>query len=398
MQKTILFTILTAIFVVFIGIGIIVPILPIYAAEFGATGFYLGVIVAGFPLSGGLLQPFVGNLSDRHGRKKFLVFGLIIFSLTGYIYTLAGSVVHLVMIRIFHGAGSALVFPIAMAYIADAAAGKNIGRYMGMFNIAIFSGIGAGPVLGGFFLDLLGRNSAFYAMALLSLLSTVLVVAMLPGRDHDPCTVAGSSEGVFTVFRRMLSNQRLKGILLARMSTMIIIVPTFAFLPLLMTRQMSASGSEIGMVIACRTLVNAVFQVPFGKLADRWNQNRLLLAGSTIISIGIFLVPFTVSFVPLLLLFGVIGLGEAVSWPAMGALAAEEGQKYGQGSMMGAFNMAMNAGLFIGAMGVGALADLLGISWAFYTVALSLFFCAVVAASMIRNSRCEKAFDHRPEI
>lgn len=383
MQKTILFTILTAIFVVFVGIGIIVPILPIYAAEFGATGFSLGVIVAGFPLSGGLLQPFVGNLSDRHGRKGFLVFGLIVFCLTGYIYTLAGSVVHLVMIRIFHGAGSALVFPIAMAYITDAAAGENIGKYMGMFNIAIFSGIGAGPVLGGFFLDLLGRNSAFYAMAMLSLISTVLVAAILPGRD--PFTVAGTPERVFTVFRRMLGNQRLKGILLARMSTMIVIVPTFAFLPLLMTRQMSASGSEIGMVIACRTLVNAVFQVPFGKLADRWNRNRLLLAGSTIISIGIFFVPFAVSFVPLLLLFGVIGLGEAVSWPVMGALAAEEGQKYGQGSMMGAFNMAMNAGLFIGAMGVGALVDWLGISWAFYTVALTLLFCTVAAAAMIRN-------------
>ncbi len=393
MQRTILFTILTAIGVVFVGIGIIVPILPIYAAEFGATGFSLGVIVAGFPLSGGLLQPFVGNLSDRHGRKGFLVFGLILFCLTGYIYTLAGSVVHLVMIRIFHGAGSALVFPIAMAYIIDAAAGKNIGKYMGMFNIAIFVGIGAGPVLGGIFLDLLGRNSAFYAMALLSLVSTVLVAAILPGRG--PLTVAGTPERIFAVFRRMLGNQRLKGILLARMSTMIIIVPTFAFLPLLMTRQMSASGSEIGMVIACRTLVNAVFQVPFGKLADRWNRNRLLLAGSTIISIGIFFVPFAVSFVPLLLLFGLIGLGEAVSWPVMGALAAEEGQKYGQGSMMGAFNMAMNAGLFIGAMGVGALVDLLGISWAFYTVALTLFFCTLAAAAMIRNSSSGKAFDLR---
>ena len=396
MQRTILFTILTAIFVVFVGIGIIVPILPIYAAELGATGFSLGVIVAGFPLSAGMLQPFVGSLSDRHGRKGFLVSGLIIFGLTGYIYTLAGSVGHLVMIRIFHGVGAALVFPIAMAYITDAAAGKNVGRYMGMFNIAIFSGIGAGPMLGGFFLDMLGRNSAFYAMAVLSLVSTALVAAMLPGRD--PFSVAGAPERVFAVFRQMIGNQRLKGILLARMSTMIIIVPTFAFLPLLMTRQMAASGSDIGMVIACRTLVNAVLQVPFGKLADRWNQNRLLLAGSAIISIGIFLVPFAVSLVPLLLLFGLIGLGEAVSWPALGALAAKEGQKYGQGSMMGAFNMAMNAGLFIGAMGVGALVDLLGIDWSFYTVAFFLTISAVAAALMIQNSRCEKAFDPRPKM
>ncbi|MFW6011653.1 MAG: MFS transporter [Desulfosalsimonas sp.] len=382
MQKSILFTILPAILIVFIGMGIIVPILPIYAAELGATGFALGVIVAGFPLSAGLLQPFVGSLSDQRGRKGFLVAGLIIFGLTGYIYTLAASVSHMVLIRIFHGAGAALIFPIAMACITEAAAGKNIGRYMGMFNIAIFAGLGSGPVLGGFFLDLWGRDSAFYTMALLSFISAALVMLLLPARD--PSTVPETPVRMLEVFRRMMGNRRVMGILLARMSTMIIMVPTFAFLPLLMTRQMTASGTEIGMVIACRTLVNAVFQVPFGNLADRWNQNLLLLAGSTVISLGIFSVPFSVGFIPLLLLFALIGLGEAVSWPAMGAMAAEEGEKYGQGSMMGVFNMAMNAGLFIGAMGVGALADMLGIEWAFYIVALFLFSSAAAAAAMIR--------------
>jgi MFS family permease len=382
MQRSVLFTILSAIFIVFVGMGIIVPILPVYAAELGATGFALGVIVAGFALSAGLLQPFVGNLSDRHGRKGFMIIGLVMFGLTGYTYTLAGSVAHMVMIRIFHGAGSALIFPIAMAYITEASGGKNIGRYMGMFNIAIFAGIGAGPVLGGFFLDLWGRNAAFYAMAMLSFVSAALVIFVLPGRD--PLAVIENQSKMLDVFRRMLRNRRVMGILLARMATMIIMVPTFAFLPLLMTQQMDASGAQIGMVIACRTLVNAFLQMPFGTLADIWNPNRLLLAGSTLICIGIFSVPFAVGFVPLLLLFGLIGLGEAVSWPAMGAMAAEEGHKYGQGSMMGVFNMAMNAGVFIGAMGVGAMVDLLGIEWAFYIVAAFLAFCAIAAALMIR--------------
>jgi predicted MFS family arabinose efflux permease len=52
--------------------------------------------------------------------------------------------------------------------------------------------------------------------------------------------------------------------------------------------------------------------------------------------------------------------------------------------MMGVFNMAMNAGVFIGAMGVGAMVDLLGIEWAFYIVAGFLAFCAIAAALMIR--------------
>lgn len=382
MQKYILFTVLSAIFIVFVGMGIIVPILPIYAAELGATGFALGVIVAAFALSGGLLQPFVGSFSDRHGKKGFLITGLLIFGLTGYTYTLAASVGHMVLIRTLHGAGSAMIVPIAMAYMTEISAGKNVGRYMGMLNIAIFSGIGAGPVLGGFFLDLWGRNSAFYTMALLSFLAAALVAFVLPGRDC--LTIQEKQDSMLSVFARMLRHRKVMGILLARMATMIIMVPTFAFLPLLMTRHMTASGTEIGMVIASRTIVNAVFQMPFGSLADRYNKNRLLLLGSTIISIGIFAVPFAVSFVTLLLLFALIGLGEAISWPAMGALAAEEGHLYGQGSMMGVFNTAMNTGIFVGAMGVGALVDILGIAWAFYLVAGFLFSSAIIAAAMIR--------------
>lgn len=382
MQKSILLTILSAIFIVFMGMGIIAPILPIYAEELGATGFALGLIMAAYAASGGLLQPFVGSLSDRYGKKGFLTAGLLLFALTGYIYTVAGSVPQLVWIRFLHGIGSAMIIPIAMAYIIEAADGQ-VGRFMGWLNIAIFAGIGAGPVLGGFFLDLLGKNAGFYAMAGLSLVSAILVIAVLPGRD--PGRVIQARGSLISLFRRMMKNRRVMGILLARMATMIIMVPTFAFLPVLMTRQLGSSGSEIGMVIACRTLVNAFFQVPFGRLADTRDPNRLLMIGSIMIGISMICVPFARGFVPLLLLFAVIGLGEAVSWPAMGALAAREGKQFGQGSMMGVFNMAMNLGVFIGAMGVGALVDLLSIDWAFYTVGITLIACAVTAAAMIRH-------------
>lgn len=389
MQKQILLTILSAIFISFVGMGIIVPILPIYAAELGATGFALGVIIAGFALSGGLLQPFVGDLSDRHGKKGFLITGLLIFGITGYTYTLASSVPHLVIIRVFHGVGSAMIVPMAMAYISDLSAGGKTGKYLGMLNVAIFAGIGGGPLMGGFFLDYWGQNSAFYAMGMLSLLSAVFVTIFLPGKKGFG--LQEKTDSMLVVFRQMLRSRRVMGILLSRMATMIIMVPTFAFLPLLMKQYLTASGTEIGIVIATRTLLNAVLQIPFGSLADRWNKNRLLLIGSTIISVGILAVPFAGSFITLLLLFALIGLGESISWPALGVLAAKEGHIYGHGSVMGVFNMAMSAGLFIGAMGVGILVDLLGISWAFYIVAFLLFASTLAAAIMIKPDGHEEA-------
>ncbi len=381
MQKSILIILLSSLFIALVGIGIIAPVLPIYAAELGATGFTLGLIVAGFSLSRGVLQPVIGSLADRHGRKRFLVSGLFIYAAAGYAYTAASSVEHLVAIRIMHGAGSAMIIPMAMAYIGDMSPQGEEGRYMGMLNIALFAGIGGGPVLGGFFLDIWGQASAFYAMACLSLVSLLLVALLLPSRRDSQDTEEFGP--MLSVFRRMMRSRRVMGMLLSRMATMIIMIPSIAFLPLLMKEFMDAAGIEIGLVVASRTLVNAVLQTPFGRWADFWQKNRIILIGSTVISVGIFVVPFAGGLVQLMLLFAVIGTGEAVVWPALGALATEEGRTYGQGSMMGVFNMAMSAGLFIGAMGVGALVDMIGIAWSFYIVAVFLFACTLAAVRLI---------------
>jgi DHA1 family multidrug resistance protein-like MFS transporter len=146
MDKRILVTLLLALFIAFLGVGIIAPIIPIYAMDLGATGVTVGLMVAAFSISRGVLQPIFGSISDRQGRKRFLVIGLLIYAVVGVTYTLATSVEHLILIRLFHGIGSAMIVPIVMAYVGDLTPEKQEGKYMGMLNIALFAGIGAGPI------------------------------------------------------------------------------------------------------------------------------------------------------------------------------------------------------------------------------------------------------------
>lgn len=180
MEKGMLVTLLLALFIALLGVGIIAPIIPIYAMDLGATGITLGLMIAAFSISRGVLQPIVGSLSDRQGRKRFLVVGLLIYAVVGVTYTLATSVEHLILIRLFHGVGSAMIVPIVMAYIGDMAPQGQEGKYMGMLNIALFADIGGGPMLGGVFRDTIGINSAFYAMSALTAASLGLVLALLP--------------------------------------------------------------------------------------------------------------------------------------------------------------------------------------------------------------------------
>ena len=381
MEKRILITLLLALFIAFLGIGIIAPIIPIYAVDLGATGVTLGLMIAAFSVSQGALQPVVGNLSDRKGRKRFLVTGLSIYAVVGLAYTLATSVEQLILIRLLNGVGSAMIAPIVMAYIGDLAPEGEEGKYMGMLNVALFAGIGAGPILGGVFRDVLGINATFYAMSALTTASLGLILAFLPRQRSDRKTPV--TAGLLTKLRQMLRNRRVVGVLLPRMGTMIIMVPTLAFLPILLDQMMGATGIEIGIVISARTIVNAGLQTPFGRMADRHNKVALILTGCLIAGTCVFLMPFAADFLQLVLLSVCMGIGEALVWPTLGAIAVEEGHRYGQGSVMGVFNMAMSVGILMGSLVAGSFMDLFGLEYVFYTTSVILAVSAVTGGLLI---------------
>jgi DHA1 family multidrug resistance protein-like MFS transporter len=384
MNRQILIILLLSVFTALLGIGIIVPVMPDFATRLGASGTSLGLMIAVFSLTRGFFQPIVGSLSDRWGRKGFLITGLFIYGLVGLILPEAESVSNLIVIRSFHGFGSAMIMPVAMAYVSELAPVGEEGRYMGMLNIAIFSGIGGGPMLGGFFADLWGMSAAFYAMAVLSFMAMTLLLLRLP-RMAESKVSPGTGLNIYRAMGRVFASRRAKGILLARMSTMFIMVPTMAFLPLLMHQKLQASGIMIGLVITVRTLTNAFLQVPCGRLADRRDKLALLTMGCLVISLIMVLVPLAADFPQLLLLFVVLGAGEALIWPALGALATEEGRIYGHGTMMGLFSMAMSCGIFFGSLAAGLVMDTWGLRWSFVSIGVTVLFLSLFAISMIRS-------------
>lgn len=381
MKNKTLITLLLSVFIALLGIGIIIPVMPVFASELGAGGFALGMIIASFSISRGLLQPIVGSLSDKWGRKNFLVFGLLIYGVVGLLIPQATSVGNLIGIRAFHGVGSAMIVPIAMAYVSLLSPVGHEGRYMSYLNIAIFSGIGCGPVIGGLVSDTLGFDYVFYLMAIMSFIAMVLVIANMPKRSPFEIETRPT---LFKSIRMMVRSRRTSGILLARYGTMIIMVPSMAFLPLLMSRWPDHTGLQVGGVIACRTLTNAVLQLPFGRFADKYNKIVLLLGGTFCMSLSVLMIPFMANVFSVTILYIILGIGEAVIWPVLGAYASEEGRNYyGHGTMMGIFSFMMSGGVLTGAVLAGTSMDLLGIEWAFYSCGIAVILITLVAVAMI---------------
>jgi len=383
-QRTVSFTVLfIVVFLDMLGLGIIIPLLPAYATGLGATGLWVGIIFAGHSLTRLVVLPLIGRSSDRRGRKKaFVTVGIFLYVLLALGYVAATSVYALALIRLIQGVASAMIFPIAMAYVGEMSPKDREGRYMGTFNVGLFVGMGCGPVLGGVLKDMFGMASVFYAMALLSAVSLVLVVFLLPEQK----TRSRRKIGDVISYSALIRKRPVQGILIYRIVNALIRGGTMSFLPLY-AAGIGASASEIGLLLSTNTILVGVLQRPFGRLADRYSKLFLILCGSMLASLTLFLVPCTTHYPVLFLIATVMGLGSAMSMPAATAVAVRIGKKGAIGSTMGLFTMAMSVGMIVAPMIAGGVMDYRGIAAAFYCMGILCTLGTVMIYLPIRAYR-----------
>jgi len=355
-NQRVFYTLNLAVFTGMLGVGIVIPFLPIYAKTLGATALSIGIFFASFPLAQILFMPTIGRLSDQHGRKWFIAVGLFLCSLLSLWYIYAPNIVYLIIGRFIQGATMALVIPIATAYVGDMAPPEKRGTYMGIFNLFLTSSFGAGPLMGGWISDAYGMEASFYWMGGLNIVALIAVLLFLP-ETHT----ATQKQTQHFSYSEMLQRPKVKGLALYRMVNAIQMGLWFSFLPLLATEILFMNKSQIGAVIAAYMLVSSLVQVPMGRLADRMNRQVLIAIGGYLSSVAFALVFLSSGFVHLLLIGTVAGALGAVAIPALSAIAADEGHHSGMGAIMGVINMAMSAGMMLGPVLAGALAEVIGL-------------------------------------
>ncbi len=138
-----------ALFSTITGVGIVVPLLPVYAHDLGASGIYIALIFSAFSLSRTCFLPIFGRQSDKKGRKPFIIAGLLAYAFISLAFILSESIETLIAIRFVQGIASAMIMPVTQAYVGDITPPGNEGFSMGLFNISVFLGLSIGPLTGG---------------------------------------------------------------------------------------------------------------------------------------------------------------------------------------------------------------------------------------------------------
>ena len=352
-----------SVFSAMLGAGIILPLLPIYAEQMGATGIWVGIIYGGFFIARITVMPIVGRLSDRKGRKSYLAIGLLAFALVSLAYIPASSVLQLSIVRFIHGATTGLILPLAQAYVGDISPEGEEGKWMGFFNAAFFTGFGTGPLIGGLLTEHFSMTVAFSTMSVLNFVAFLGVLFFLPA--VKPRLAASSS----LAFGKMRDSDTIRGLFTLRLSLSLGRGAFTSFLPIFAALSLGLSTASVGVLLATNILLASLIQGLTGSIADRFSRRAVAILGSVVNLVFLALIPLTDSFWPLLGICVLGGFSVALFMPAISAIMIDEGRKFGMGATTALVTIAMSIGMAIGPLVGGTIADLANVNSAFYFAA-----------------------------
>ena len=381
-DKKIFGTLFFSIFAAVTGVGIVVPLLPVYAHDLGAGGLAIGFIFGSFALSRTFFLPYFGRLSDRKGRKRLIVIGLFSYACLSLAFMLAQNVTALVAIRFFQGIASSMMMPAIQAYVGDITPQGREGFTMGFFNMSIFFGLSLGPVLGGSIKDYWGLDASFLSMGILSLVGFFLSISFLPPSNEEMVMKKKRSP---LPWKRLLHDREIIGLFCFRLTYTACIGIIWGFLPVFADTQFALSSSNIGFLVMLGVFISGIIHLPMGYVADRISRRMMIVFGGMLVAGGMIYFTRSASLTDLVVASILFGLGGGISMPAHMAIAVFKGnQSDAMGSLMGLMTMAHSLGMLMGSSFAGLMMDIADLRDAFFLGAV-ISFAGVLIFFILTN-------------
>ena len=379
------------VFIDVIGFGIIIPLLPFYAENFGASPALITLLFSCYSFMQFLFAPFWGSLSDRIGRRPILLLS-IGGSCLSYLWCgLATSLWMLFASRLLAGfMGGTIVT--AQAYISDITTPDDRTKGMGMIGASLGLGFTLGPAIGGL---LAGSNpeQVNYQLPLLaasglSLCAFIFAFFTLPKSDklqsHGESTTASVS-------------QRLSGLMETLQSPLINVLIGVFFLIVLgllgaqttlalwLERQFSWGPQQTGCGVVATILQGGLI----GSLCKKFGELTLLVSGICLLGMGLFLVPFSATLGLLLGAMILLTIGECLSKTAVRSLLSQLVKAGETGKILGIAQSASSLGAILGPGLGGFIFVVMGKDFPFFNGAFLMLMATILCVSILKKIRSE---------
>jgi DHA1 family quinolone resistance protein-like MFS transporter len=247
------------IFLVFLGIGLVVPVLPVYLKDLGLKGSDLGILVAVFALAQMIISPFGGTLADKLGKKLIICIGLGLFAISEFLFAASHTFSLLIISRVLGGFSAGMVMPGVTGMIADISSGRDKAKNFGYMSAIINSGFILGPGLGGLLAEV-SHRLPFYVAGFSGCLALLLSIILIKNPKHE-------TQDGFTKYQpELLAKIDWKVFLTPIILTLVLAFGLSSFetlFPLYTADKAQYSPIDISFAITGGGILGAVFQVFF---------------------------------------------------------------------------------------------------------------------------------------
>jgi MFS family permease len=347
-----------------------IPLLPMFAASLGAGDVLLGFIVAVSTLTGLVLKPFVGILSDRTGRRAWLLVGTAVFTGMPFVYGFVDSPDQLVLVRVAHGLATAIYGPVTLAYVAELSRSNRAER-LGWFSMARNAGYVVGPAAAGVLLLRMDPVQVFTVIGLLSSLAFVPIV-LLP--ETKPAPKSDKPPLVKQAMQAVTVASRSSGVWLAGGMSAQVLIAEYAiktFLPVYALSQ-GVNIAVVGAYFALQEGTHLVLAPLGGRLGDRLGHMPTVALGMAALAIGLLTLSLGQDIGALALSAVLIGVAQALVFPSALASVATTVSERDLGACMGLVGAMKNSAKVAGPILAGLLIHRFGLEFTLTSMGVML--------------------------
>jgi DHA1 family tetracycline resistance protein-like MFS transporter len=365
------------IFIDLVGFGIVIPVLPLYAENYGASEATVGVLLAIYSAMQFVFAPILGKLSDRVGRRPVLLVSLIGTSAGFLIMGLAprmpfgfavlgmsSILVWLFIARIIDGISGGNIST-AQAYIADVTPPEHRSRGMGLIGAAFGLGFIFGPAIGGLMSHVSPEAPFFVASAMAAANATALYFFLPESLSHEHRAQAHRRVTVAQIFER--AGWHLKAIMATYFFATVAFAMLTATYALFANHRFNFDATHNGYMFTYLGVLGAIIQGGLlGRLVKMFGEKTLAVTGTAIFSASMFALPLATSIATLLLASTGIAVGNSLMTPTLNGLASKSVDAAWQGRMLGAMSSVASLARIVGPVLGGWLLSLDSEYWAHY--------------------------------
>lgn len=384
--------------VVALGFGVVVPVLPLFARDFGVGLFEVSLVVSVFAAARLVSNVYTGALTDRIGMRTSICWGAGIVAVSSLLVAGAPNYGALLALRGLGGVGSALFLNALLAFIVRTVSRDQRARAVGMLQGAFLFGISLGPSVGGLLAEPLGLRWPFVIYAAFCGAAALVAYLFLPATDERPADVgaavaegpdgslAADPRGFGPIWRaaRQLCTDRtfVAALVMMGASRWAATGLRFSLLPVFGAEEIGAGPFLVGLALTVAALAQLAALWPAGRIAD--TIGRRPLAVPSYLAFGVVAATFgLVGTLPaFFVMVALYGLGTGFTSVVPPAVAGDIVPAQRSGLAMGVLNTAGDLGVVLGPLVSGVLADHVGYGWGFGVAGVLLVVAALAAARM----------------